>query len=141
MKVLPIQQLITLNTLIVMYNSHTGHLPHIFKTLFVINSSVHPHNTRQTMLLHKPPVRTTHALNSFQNVGISKWNNLSSNIRSSTTLTRFKKLCKSELFTILSSYWVDWIFSSLLLSFLFLQNLLWHGMSVFMHGSWGEGGG
>ena len=101
MKVLPIQQLITLNTLIFMYKFHTGHIPLIFKTMFVINSSVHPHKTRQRMLLHKPHVRTTHALNSFQNMGINKWNNLNSNIRSSTTMTKFKKLCKRELFTTL----------------------------------------
>ena len=88
MKVLPIQQLITLNTLIFMYKFHTGHIPLIFKTMCVINSSVHPHKTRQRMLLHKPPVRTTHALNSFQNMGINKWNNLNSNIRSSTTMTK-----------------------------------------------------
>ena len=103
MKVLPIHQLITLNTLIFMYNFHIGHLPQIFKSLFVINSSVHSHNTRQRILLHKPPVRTTHALNSFKNVGISKWNNLSPDIRSSTTLTRFKKLCKTELFVTLDN--------------------------------------
>ena len=99
MKVLPIQQLITLNTLIFMYNFHSGHLPLIFKTMFVINSSVHPHKTRQRMLLHKPPVRTTHALNSFQNMGINRWNDLNLSIKSSTTLTKFKKLCKKELFT------------------------------------------
>ena len=42
------------------------------------------------MLLHKPPVRTTHALNSFVYAGINKWNHLSFSIRSSTTLTKFK---------------------------------------------------
>ena len=101
MKVLPIHQLITLNTLIFMYKFHTGHIPLIFKTMFVINSSVHSHKTRQRTLLHKPPVRTTHALNSFKNMGINRWNNLNSNIRSSTTLTKFKKLCKRELFATL----------------------------------------
>ena len=97
MKILPIQELITMNTLIFMYNFHTGHLPFLFKTLFVSNSCIHSYSTRQRSLLHKPPVRSTHALNSFQNVGISKWNNLSENIRSSTTLSRFKCLCKRDL--------------------------------------------
>ena len=98
MKVLPVQELILLNTCIFMYHFHTGNLPHIFQNMFISNSSVHSHNTRQTKLLHKPPVRTTHALKSFRNVGISKWNDLNEDIRSSSTLSRFKVLCKRELF-------------------------------------------
>ena len=55
MKVLPVQELISLNTCIFMYHFHTGNLPHIFQNMFISNSSLHSHNTRQTKLLHKPP--------------------------------------------------------------------------------------
>ena len=48
------------------------------------------------MLLHKPLVRTTHALKSFRNVGMSKWNDLNEDIRSSSTLSGFNVLCKGN---------------------------------------------
>ena len=102
MKILPIQELITLNTLVFMYTFHSGKLPCIFKSMFVSNSSFHSHNTRQQSLLHKNSVRTTHALYSLQNVGITKWNNLSNNIKSSGTLSKFKVSYKRELFSCLS---------------------------------------
>ena len=102
MKILPIQELITLNTLVFMYNFHSGKLPCIFKSMFVSNSSIHSHNTRQQSLLHKNSVRTTHALYSLQNVGVTKWNNLSNNVKSSGTLSKFKVSCKRELFNCLS---------------------------------------
>ena len=97
LKVLPIQELITLNTLIFMYNFHSGNLPCIFKSMFVSNSSIHSYNTRQQTFLHKHRVRTTHALYSLQNVGITKWNKLSTVMKSCATLSKFKKSCKREL--------------------------------------------
>ena len=104
MKILPIQELITLNTLVFMYNFHSGKLPCILKSMFVSNSSIHSHNTRQQSLLHKNSVRTctTYALYSLQNVGITKWNNLSNNVKSSGTLSKFKVSCKRELINCLS---------------------------------------
>ena len=97
-KILPVQELITLHTLLFMYNFHKQNVPQIFKNMFTYNSSVHSHNTRQRCLLHQGPIRTTHALNSFYNVAVNKWNNLHENIRSCTTLSKFKVLCKQELF-------------------------------------------
>ena len=47
--------------------------------------------------LHKPPVRTTNALKSFRNVGINTWNTLSEDVRSSSTVSRVKTLCKMGL--------------------------------------------
>ena len=41
------------------------------------------------MLLHKPQFAQTHAMKSFRNVGINKWNNLNENIRSSSTVSKF----------------------------------------------------
>ena len=62
MKILPIQELITLNTLVFMYNFHSGKLPCIFKSMFVSNSSIHSHNTRQQSLLHKNSVHVLRML-------------------------------------------------------------------------------
>ena len=97
LKILPIQELVTLSTLIFMYNFHSGNVPCIFKSMFVSNSSIHSYNTRQQSFLHKHTVRTTHALYSLQNVGITKWNNLSTDIKSCVTLSKFKQSCKREL--------------------------------------------
>ena len=60
-------------------------------------------NTRHKLLLHKPPVRTTHALKSFRNIGISTWNRVSEDIRSSSTVSRFKTMCKRDLLNNLQS--------------------------------------
>ena len=102
LRVLPIQELVTLSTLIFMYKFHSGNLPRIFKSMFVCNSSIHSHNTRQQTFLHKHNVRTTHALHSLQNVGITKWNNLSTDIKSCGTFSKFKESCKRELFSSLN---------------------------------------
>ena len=105
-RILPVQELITLDTLIFMYHFHTGNVPQIFKSMFIKNSSVHSYNTRHKLLLHKPPVRTTHALKSFRNIGISTWNRVSEDIRSSSTVSRFKTMCKRDLLNNLQS-WVE----------------------------------
>ena len=105
-QILPVQELITLDTLIFMYRFHTGNVPQIFKCMFIKNSSVHSYNTRHKLLLHKPPVRTTHALKSFRNIGISTWNRLSEDIRSSSTVSRLKTMCKRDLLNDIQS-WVE----------------------------------
>ena len=64
-RILPIQELITLDTLIFMYHFHSGNVPQISKSMFINNSSIHSHNTRHKLPLHKSQVRTTHALKSF----------------------------------------------------------------------------
>ena len=66
--------------------------------MFVSNSAIHSYNTRQQTFLHKHSVRTTHALYSLRNVGITKWNYLSNDIKSSGTLSKFKKSCKKGTF-------------------------------------------
>ena len=66
MKILPIQELITLNTLVFMYNFHSGKLPCNFKSMFVSNSSIHSNNTRQQSLqLHKNSVYVYYACSLF----------------------------------------------------------------------------
>ena len=71
--------------------------------VFVENSSIHNYHTRQRNLIHQPYARTHTALRSFRIVCVNKWNKLPRDIINSTTLSRFKILCKKHLFDRLQS--------------------------------------
>ena len=81
-----------------MYNYNNGHLPRSFDNMFQKNLCVHSYGTQQSNLFHQPIVRTTVVLNSICIRGLKAWNGLESSIKSSSTLSRFKKLCKEMLF-------------------------------------------
>ena len=95
---LPFNELVSLNALIFMYKLHVSTSPSLFSDLSVKNSDVHSHNTRQKNLLHQPRVATNIALKSFYMFCIKEWNLLPSNIKSSTTFSRFKAMSHKYLF-------------------------------------------
>ena len=97
LRLLSIYDLVTLNTLIFMFNVHAKVIPDKYCNMFILNSNVHTYNTRQCKNYHQPNVRSTSGLNSLAYNGIKKWNQLPENIRSSTTKSRFKTLCKRYL--------------------------------------------
>ena len=97
LNILPIFDLISLNTLIFMYSVQVKSLPEKYCNMFTVNSNLHSYFTHQQHHFHFPNVRSTSALQSLYHVGIKKWNNLPSYIKTSSTLTRFKKLCKQLL--------------------------------------------
>ena len=97
LRLLSIYDLVTLNTLIFMFNVHAKVIPDKYCNMFILNSNVHTYNTRQCKNYHQPNVRSTSGLNSLAYKGIKKWNQLPENIRSSTTKSRFKTLCKRYL--------------------------------------------
>ena len=97
LQILSIYDLITLNTLIFMYSINANILPDKFSNMFVSNSNIHNYFTRQRHHYHQPNLRSTSGLNSLIYNGVKKWNNLPYCIKSSSTLTRFRKLCKNLL--------------------------------------------
>ena len=100
--ILPFDEMVSLNCLIFMFKCRS--LQYIFLTdVFVENSSIHHYHTRQRNLIHQPNARTHTALKSFRIVCVNKWNKLPHNIINSTTLCRFKILCKKHLFDRLQS--------------------------------------
>ena len=101
--ILPIHDLVTLNTLIFMFSVNTKLLPEKYCNMFVLNSNFHSYSTRQKHYFHLPKVRLTLSLNSLSYVGIKLWNQLDESIGSSSTLSRFKKLCRTYLLKNLSN--------------------------------------
>ena len=101
--ILPIYDLVTLNTLIFMFSVNSKLLPEKYCNMFVLNSNLHSYSTRQKHYFHLPKVRLTLSLNSLSYVGIKLWNQLEESIRSSSTLSRFKILCRSYLLKKLSN--------------------------------------
>ena len=101
--ILPIYDLVTLNTLIFMFSVNSKLLPEKYCNMFVLNSNFHSYSTRQKHYFHLPKVRLTLSLNSLSYVGIKLWNQLEESIRSSSTLSRFKKLCRTYLLKNLSN--------------------------------------
>ena len=101
--ILPIYNLVTLNTLIFMFSVNSKLLPDKFCNMFVLNSNFHSYSTRQKDYFHLPNVKLTSSQNSLSFVGIKLWNQLDESIRSSSTLSRFKKLCRNYLLNNLSN--------------------------------------
>ena len=95
--ILPFDEMVSLQCLIFMFKCRS--LQYAFLSdVFVENSSIHRYNTRQSNLIHQPFARTQTTLNSFRIVCVKEWNKLPRNIINSTTLSRFKILCKRHLF-------------------------------------------
>ena len=90
MNILPISELISMNSLIFMYKYKSGILPKIFENMFTLNSTIHNYNTRQSILFHQPKVSSSMALNSFRVKYIKLWNSLDQSIQQSSTLSKFK---------------------------------------------------
>ena len=97
LQILSIYDLITLNTLICMYSVQAKIVPDKYCNMFIQNSNIHSYFTRQSHHFHQPNLRSTSGLKSLCYTGIKKWNNLPHHIKSSSTLTRLKKLCKNLL--------------------------------------------
>lgn len=102
LKILPIYELVTFNTIIFIYSSLNNLIPKSNDNLFVFNSELHPYNTRQGNKLHIPFFKTTVGLQSVISTGLKKWNELPPDIKSSRTLNRFKAISKSMLLDSLS---------------------------------------
>ena len=98
LKIIPVYDLIKLNTCIFMFKFHKNLLPSVFNNMFQTNSSIHNYPTRQRLNLHHPLCRSTSLYNSISFVGVREWNSLNHDLKSSSTITRFKSMYKKSIF-------------------------------------------
>ena len=98
LKILPIFDLIRLNVLIFMYKFHMDLLPSMFNNMFHTNASVHQYPTRSCNDLRPPLARLTLRKHLIRSIGVKEWNSISLDLKSSSTLTRFKRLYKINVF-------------------------------------------
>ena len=103
LKTLPLPYLVKLNILIFMFKLHRGILPEIFNNMFKTNQLIHTYPTRNCQNLRKPISHLTIRTHSISFTGVNEWNSISKELKSSTTLTRFKTLFKRLAFHELSS--------------------------------------
>ena len=101
--ILPVYDLIKLNILLFMYKFHHDMLPKIFMNMFKTNSSFHSYPTRQNHLLRKPIAHSTKRTHSIRFSGAHEWNSISTDLKSSSTLSRFKTIYKRLVFQKLST--------------------------------------
>ena len=103
LKTLPLFYLVKFNILMFMYKFHRGILPEIFNNMFKTNDLFHTYPTRNCQNLRKPITHLTIRTHSISFTGVHEWNSVSNELKSSTTLTRFKTLFKRFAFHELSS--------------------------------------
>ena len=94
-----------------MFKFHKQELPSIFNNMFKTNSFYHSYETRNKSNYHYPFVRTSLTQHTLRFQGIHDWNSLPYNLKSSSTLSKFKYSCKQFLFKSNEVHWVDF-FSS-----------------------------
>ena len=99
LKCLNIYDLILFDTWVLMYKCMNNLAPSSFSTIFIKTANLHTYNTRQNQNLYQPFARTNVSFNSFYVKGIKEWNSLDPDIKSSSTLTKFRKLSKNKLLT------------------------------------------
>lgn len=97
LKLLPVFDINKLQILCFTYRALKGLLPNQFNNLYVLNSHIHDHFTRQTVKIHSQPCRTKIRQYSVRIRGIKLWNSLDLNIANSPTLSIFKRLCRNQL--------------------------------------------
>ena len=103
LKCLPIFHLVRLNILVFMFKYQKGILPALFQNMFNTNSSFHDYQTRLRDNLRTPIIHSTIRTHSIRFTGVHEWNSVSNDIKSSSTLTRFRTLFKRLTFENLSS--------------------------------------
>ena len=107
LNILPLHELIAFNTLIFMYCVHYRLLPEKYCNMFFVNSELHSYNTRQSHHFHQQKFRLTSSLNSISYTGVKEWNMLEDSIKSSTTITKFKKQCRTYLLESMPHVWKE----------------------------------
>ena len=103
LKCLPIFDLVRLNILVFMFKYQKGLLPTLFHNMFKTNSSFHSYQTRLRDNLRTPTIHSTIRSHSIRFTGVHEWNSINNDLKSSTTLTRFRTLFKRLTFVNLSS--------------------------------------
>ena len=74
-----------------MYKYANDMLPPAMNELFIVNSTIHDHNTRQRNLIHTNRGHTDISYRSFNNVGPRVWNVLLNKINVNVPISQFKQ--------------------------------------------------
>ena len=82
MKILPVQDIVSLQTGIFMHNCYNGLLPTSLQDYFNLNANIHSYNTRNNHDFHPSLLRTERSKESIFNQGHMLWNKLPSNLKS-----------------------------------------------------------
>ena len=77
-----------------MFKFHHKDLPNHFNDMFIYNSSIHTHDTRQNDEIHVPIIRSNLLKMSVRYQGVTSWNTLSKSLVINCTLFTFKKRLK-----------------------------------------------
>ena len=94
LKILPIDKLVYNRIGIVMFKYENGLLPGVMNDLYITNSEVHSHDTRQKYLLHINKGSINIFTNSFVNTSARVWNVLRSKIDVYVSISKFKSTSK-----------------------------------------------
>ena len=97
MQVLPINESLSLDTAIFMFNLSNNLLPKIYNVIFTLNCLIHNHNTRNAQNIRLPLNRTSITQKSIFFNGPMLWNNLPLKLKNSKTVKQFKQLYKRHL--------------------------------------------
>ena len=98
MHILPLNELISLQTAIFMFQLCNNLLPDIFNDYFILKCNVHNYNTRNPQNIHPPLNRFSMSQSSIFYHGSVLWNNLQNYLKESNSLNQFKRLYKEVLF-------------------------------------------
>ena len=95
--VLDIKKFNVYNIGLFMYKYDKGKLPNIFNNIFLKNSDVHDHFTKQSTLLHLPFYHTDYGQRSFRYQAVLICNNIYSELSVNVLIGTFKNHLKSYL--------------------------------------------
>ena len=98
MKILPVQEFISLESMIFMFKVSNNVLSEVFHNHFTLNCSIHNYNTRNAKNIHTPLNRISKTQSSIFYHGPILWNTLPPTLKSSKTLRQFKRLYKKHIF-------------------------------------------
>ena len=98
LNIMSLEKLYQYNIGMLMYKYHHGKLPRVFD-MFVNNSQVHSHYTRQHNLLHVPRFRTEIGKRSFNYQAVIIWNLIFKHIVVEIGIGTFKRRLKTFLTT------------------------------------------
>lgn len=94
---LPVRELLLFNTLVFIHKIKIGQAPQYLLNKVTYTSEIHQYNTRHREHFYIPRVDQERSQNSLYFKGLSKYNSLPVDIKSTDTITKFKKLLKSFL--------------------------------------------
>ena len=83
---------------LIMFKVYHKISPDVFSKLFIRNSDIHDHDTRQAHQFHVPYARTNYMLNAISVKGVKVWNEVSTKINFDCSYLSFKIALKKYIF-------------------------------------------